>query len=39
MSTPITEKRQGKPMRQREKGDAADGLGVTWGSDVKVELE
>lgn len=28
MSTPVTEKRQGEPMRQREKEDAARKLGM-----------
>lgn len=39
MSTPVTEKRQGKPMREREKGDDAGGQGEAWRSDVKAELE
>lgn len=39
MSTPVTEKRQGEPVRQREKGGATGGLGIAWRSDEKVELE
>lgn len=38
MSTPVTEKRQGEPMREREKGDDAGGLEEAWRSDVKAEL-
>lgn len=42
VSTPATEKRQGEPMREREKGDDAGGLhhdAEAWRSDVKAELE